>query len=148
MPRSLWSRRSSSSEKLSIRTQTRAPGASVSAYFAQGAAFCSLRTSTIHRLRQLRGRYSSSDHGPLLRDRMMEVLPSSWTKDARSHLDFIHNWENELSKSIEDREDMQSLTQGFQDFHSVFLTGARNNSVHAGVECAGLANLRLCESWV
>ena len=80
---------------------------------------------------------------------MMAMLPPRWLQDSPTHLDMVHQWEAETEKQVQQRgddEEIKTMKKGFKDYHAVFVAGAKDASVHAGLECCGLANLRVVAS--
>ena len=98
---------------------------------------------------QLRGTFAKADAAPRVRDAMMNTLPSSWLDGAVTHLDLLHTWKEarKAQGGVEPSGGKDELEKGSEEFNNVYIVGSKMNSIHAGLECAGLGNLRLCAAW-
>ena len=69
----------------------------------------------------------------------MEQLPSSWQETA---LDYA-----ELESKIS-QNDAEQIKTGASDFGGLWFFGAKDQSVHCGLEASGIGNVRLCAAWL
>ena len=71
-------------------------------------------------------------------DKIEEQLPSTWQEAA---LGF-----QEVQSKVS-HMDAEAVKVGASDFGGLWFFGAKDQSVHCGLEASGIGNVRLCATW-
>ncbi|CAE7474292.1 unnamed protein product [Symbiodinium microadriaticum] len=98
----------------------------------------------------VRGRYTNTDAASFVRESMQSLLPEAWLDGSQTHNDILHAWQEQqaaIDAAAAADSDTKLMQKGSEDYHGVFVSGARDSSVHVGLECHGLANVRVIVAW-
>ena len=85
-----------------------------------------------------RGKIADDEAAVYCRDRLVEQLPEHWTACAHDYEELVKNVAGNLGNDAE-------MQNGLADFSGLWFWGAKDGSVHSGLETSGIGNLRLCD---